>query len=297
MFKDSIKSLGLLKEDARLSDYTTFKIGGGSQGVFIPKDKDCLKNFLKLIYSEGIRYKVICQGSNLLVTDQGLDCFVIYLDSDYFKNISLEKDRIRISAGISLKVFLDFCIDHNISGFEFLAGVPAGIGGAVRNNFSFDSSSLGDFVLDIEAVDFQGREILLNKGDFKPNYRKMDMPDVIITQVVLSFDGKFGDKKTILEKINFNKDFRRKSQDYRYPCAGCIFKNVSKDIYAGKLIDDCGLKGFSIGGAAVSELHANFIINKNKASFEEVVSLINVIRDKVNRQYGIILENEIEIWD
>jgi UDP-N-acetylmuramate dehydrogenase len=284
---------GRVKTEVLLSRYTTFKIGGKADFLIEPFDLEDLKKILKKSKENKLKVFIMGQGSNLLVRDEGINGVVVRLNSDYFKKIKILDDCIWASSGLNLSKILQFCIKNGLSGLEFLAGIPGTLGGALAMNAGTKEASIGERVKEVKVMDYNGNVKRLNCDDIKFGYRDSSLKRFIILEALLKLERK--SKKDILNKIKHFQKYRRLTQELLYPSAGCIFKNPS-GFSAGELIDACGLKGKSIGGAEVSLKHANFIINRNHASAKDVLELIDYIQDKVKKKFNIDLELEIEVW-
>lgn len=286
-----------LKSKVRLNEplagRTTFKIGGPAKYFAHPCDIRDLKLLLKSAKGYKIPHLVIGCGSNLLVSDRGLDALVIKLDSPAFKKISFSADSVRAGSGVAIRKLIDSSLRKNLSGLEFLAGIPGTLGGALLMNAGAWGQETGDLVEKIKVMDYNGRIKSLSRKDIKFGYRKSSLGKFIILEAVLKLIKK--DKKTISAAVKDNLELRLRSQDYTCPSAGSIFKNPPGEA-AGRLIEACGLKGARIGDACVSRKHANFILNKGNARASDILKLIRLIQAKVRDKFGIRLEPEIKIW-
>lgn len=257
---DIIAKLPQIKKNIRLAPYTTFKIGGPAQYFFIAKTNDDLIKAIKNAKEENLPYFILGGASNLLVSDQGFKGLVIKAENS---NFEIKDSLIRAEAGAKLDDIVKASIKANLTGLEWAAGIPGTIGGAVKVNASAFGQSIKKSVKKIRK---QGDVILSVELRLKKN----------------------GDKNSVKEHL----DYRKKNHP-KEPSAGCIFKNPPGHS-AGQLIDEAGLKGRKIGGAMVSEKHANFIINTGQAKAEDVIILISIIKQKVRNKFGIQLMEEIK---
>ncbi len=290
-----------------LCSYTSIKIGGRAALFIEPQDNIDLARAVRFLNSLSVPFRVIGNGTNLLINDGRLDFAVIKLSSLFFEEISFKKDMLYMRGGVSLPRLLDFSVKNGISGFEFLAGIPGTAGGAlvmnagVRNPFASAASdtyylSISDSLIELEVMDAQANIFKLNKNDAGFVYRGSKLKDIIILGAYFKVKNKAAVQ--VAERIKSFLEKRRISQEMCVRSAGCVFKNPKgADISAGALIERAKLKGCSIGQAQVSDIHANFIVNRGTATFSQVCELIDLVREKVKQNSGIRLEPEVEIWN
>jgi len=276
-----------------LKDHTTFKIGGPAKFFVEPKDPDDLKLLLTLVKRYNFHPFVIGRGSNLLISDKGINGVVLRLNTVYFNKLFFRDNYLNAGSGVPLSKVILFAKEHGLSGAEFLAGIPGTVGGALAMNAGIAVKSIGDLVRDATVMDYAGNIKTLNKKNIRFGYRKSDLSKYIILSTRIRLVKK--NKERIKDEITKYISYRKLTQDLSKPSAGCIFRNPTGDS-AGRLIDLCGLKGKRIGGAAVSLKHANFILNLKEASFGDVCKLIGFIRKRVNSRFNINLTPEIKIW-
>jgi len=282
-----------VKTKIPLSRYTTFKIGGEADFFIEPTDVRELRKILKIAKRNNLRIYILGAGSNLLVSDEGVRAVVIRLSSDYFKKIKFLGNYVWVGAGLKVSRLLKSCLENGLGGIEFLTGIPATLGGAIFMNAGTNEGCIGDFVEEVKVMDYNGKIKKLKRNSLDFGYRCSNLRNFIIIEALLRLIKK--DKKEIRDKMDYFMNYRRLTQELSYPSCGCIFKNPN-GFFAGKLIEDCKLKGKSIGDAQVSQKHANFIINRNSASAKDVLKLIDYIKGKVKKKFNIDLELEIEIW-
>jgi len=282
-----------IKTNVLLSPFTTFKIGGKAKFFFEPANLKSLQEVLAAAKKAGIKVFILGAGSNLLVSDAGVDGIVIRLTTQDFKDIYTQGTCIIAGGGLKLNQLILFAQKNGLSGLEFLTGIPGTLGGAVIGNAGAWGKSIGDLVKQVYILDYNGEAKIINCKELKFAYRKSNLDKYIIISATLRL--RSADRNSIEKNI---KDYllrKSKSQNNNLPNAGCIFKNPDKKP-AGFLIDSCGLKGISKGGASVSKVHANFILNSNNAKSNDVLELMNLIRGKVKLKFGINLSPEIKIW-
>lgn len=281
---------GRLTANAPMADITWFRVGGPAEVLFIPADETDLAYFLRSIPTE-VPVTVVGLGSNLLVRDGGVKGVVIRLGRG-FTGIEAE-DSLRISAGAGVpdvKV-ARAAAEAGISGLAFYRGIPGSIGGALRMNAGAHGRETRDVLVEARAVDRTGKVHVLSNADMGFTYRHCDVPpDVIFTEAV--YGGEAGDPQAILRQMDEVADYRERVQPIRERTGGSTFKNPDGHS-AWKLVDAAGLRGFRVGGASVSELHCNFLINDQGATADDIERLGETIRTRVKATSGIDLHWEI----
>jgi UDP-N-acetylmuramate dehydrogenase len=286
-----------LKTEAKfnqpLKNYTAFKIGGSAEVFIRPHDAEDLKLIVDYAKSYKITLFILGAGSNILASDKGLGGIVVKLDCGSFKNISFGKSYIQAGCGLMLSKIISMAKNRGLSGAEFLAGIPASLGGALIMNAGAWGENIGDLVENVTVMDYNGSIKTLDRTKIKFAYRKSSLAKFIILGARLRLAR--ADKNEIGKKIKEYLARRRITHDASFPNAGCIFKNPA-GVSAGRLIDECGLKGKRIGGAVVSLRHANFILNSGKASAADVLKLMNIIKRRVKHKFNADLQPEIKIW-
>lgn len=281
------------KENEPMKAHTTFKTGGDASLFICPEDENQLSAALKLISSYKLEPFILGNGSNLLVSDDGItDRPVIYI-ADGFDDIKLIDDTtIQVGAGASLSALCRFALRHSLTGLEFAFGIPGSCGGAAFMNAGAYGGEMKDVVIRCNHIDFNGNSGHYDKEDLDFGYRHSVYSDgrCVITSIVISLE------KGNYDEINAQmKDLlqrRKDKQPVEYPSAGSVFKRP-EGYYAGALIEQSGLKGKKIGGAMVSMKHAGFIINYDNATTKDVLDLIKFCQDTVTEKFGVTLEREI----
>lgn len=277
--------------DESLDNHTTFNIGGRVKMWIEPKDLDDLKCALKEITLSGLKWRVIGNGSNILAGESGLPDIVIKLNN--FNKLKCEGNIIKAESGVSLANLIGFSVEQNLSGLEFLTGIPGLTGGAIKGNAGAQGKNTGSILKEIHVMDNKGDVYRIPKEKIHFGYRYSDIRnDLVILEGVFGLSQ--GDSYNI-NSIVKNYISKRKENFPTEPSAGCVFKNP-KDISAGRLIDGLGLRGFTIGKAMVSHKHANIIVNLGGACSKDVYSLVKYVQNEVYNKTGIKLELEIECW-
>lgn len=286
---------GKVKPGEPLKRHTTFKIGGPVKFFIAPKDSADLKLLLKLAKRYRIPALIIGKGSNILAADIGLNAAVIALSSPFFKRLTFKNSIVEAAAGCSLSEVILAAQKRGLGGLEFLAGIPGTVGGALVMNAGEgkDGWHIADFIRKVKVMDYQGKIKTLNKRALKFGYRKSNLGKYIVLGVSLKLRKE--SKQDIQNKLKNSLMMRRRTQDMLHASAGCIFKN-SRQFSAGKLIDLCGLKNKRVGQAAISERHANFIINIGNACAKDVLKLMALVKKQVKHKFRINLDPEIRIW-
>jgi len=283
----------IVKYDEPLKNHTSLRIGGPADVFCSPNNIEDLKKVVSISREYNIPFRVIGNGTNLLILDSGIRGLVINLNKG-FKKIEFSDKIIKVGAGVSLVYLSKIVSNKELSGLEFVCNVPGFLGGAIINNASFKGNCMADVV---QSVTFLTRENKIGrtfKSNLNFNYRECNLkgkPVVILEATLLL---KKGNKEEIESKIKQNIEIRKTKQPLNKFSAGSIFKNPP-GYYAGELAEKVGAKGLSRGKAQVSSKHANFIINKGGASAEDILYLIEEIEKRVKKNIGIKLEREIEI--
>ena len=289
--------IGKLKENVKLSNYTTYKVGGPATLLVYPKNTEKLIVLLKKLRSSNLKHKVLGFGSNLIFSDDVYDGVIIKLDS--FDDLKINDTVITVGAGYSLVKLSYACLKEGLTGLEFASGIPGSIGGAVFMNAGAYKSDMACVVSEVKVLTPNLEVKTLYNKDLDYKYRSSFLkhnPDYICLQAKIVL--RHGDKKEIKDLMERRRQKRLMMQPLEYPSAGSVFRNPDND-FAGRLIEECNLKGYNIGGAKVSEKHANFIINYNKAKASDVKNLICYVHDKVKEETGVDLKIEQEFvnWE
>lgn len=289
--------IGNYKKNILLSNYTTYKIGGPAKLIVYPKNERKLITLINKLKEEGIKYKIIGNGSNLIFSDNLYDGVLINLKE--FNKIIVNGNIVKAGAGVNLMKLAYYVSNKGLTGLEFATGIPGTLGGAIYMNAGAYKSDMGYVVTEVDLLTPDNEIIKMYNKDLNFKYRSSFIQknkDYICLNVKLIL--KKGDKKEIKDLIESRKQRRISSQPLEYPSAGSVFRNP-EDKFAGELIENAGLKGYKIGGAEVSKKHANFIINKKNAKAEDVYKLINYVKEKVKEKYDIDLKPEQEFvnWE
>jgi len=293
MKKSIEKELFGIKKNISLSRYTTFKVGGKAKYFFISKSKESLIKVLKLAKKYSLPFFVLGGGSNILASDKKYEGLVIKAESN---KCFIKKTLIYCESGLLLSQAVKKAAEAGLSGLEWAAGIPGTIGGAIQGNVGSFGSSMEKIVREVETFD-NGKIRTFKNKESNFSYRSSIFKknqNLIILSVQLKL--KKGNKKDITNRIKEILISRKEKYPLNFPCAGSVFKNHGK-VPAGKLIEECGLKGKRIKGAVISEKHANFILNDKKAKAKDIIKLMELIKEKVKRKFGIKLKEEIYLFN
>lgn len=285
--------IGDVLYNEELKEHTTYKVGGKCDYFVVPSSKEKLVILLEYIKNNNIKFKIIGNGSNVIFSSNRFDGVIISLSK--INDLKIEDNIVTVGAGYLLVKLANLCANNGLSGLEFASGIPGNVGGAIYMNAGAYKSDMSKVVKTVTYLDEDLNLVTKNKNELDFSYRHSIFQErnYIILETTLELE--HGDKEEIISLINDRRKRRIESQPLEYPSAGSVFRNPSDTIFSGKLIEDLGLKGYMVGGAKVSEKHANFIINYDNATAEDIVNLINYIKEKVKEEYDIDLKVEQEI--
>lgn len=291
------KLSAVLSEDrVRLSEpmkkHTTFRIGGAADYFVMPRTNEEVRQAVAVCRERQVPYSIVGNGSNLLVSDEGYRGVVIQI----FKEMSraeVKGTHIRAQAGASLAKIAGIALEAGLCGFEFAAGIPGTLGGACVMNAGAYGGEMKDVLVNVTVLDEEGRIITINKEALELGYRTsiIAKKGYVVLEAVIEL--REGNQEEIRRLMNELKDKRTSKQPLEYPSAGSTFKRP-EGYFAGKLIQDAGLRGFRVGDAMVSEKHCGFVINAGEASAAEVDLLMKQVSEKVQAQFGVKLEPEVK---
>lgn len=288
------KEVGKVLPNEPLANHTTMKIGGPADVLVEPKSLEKLQETMETINKYKVKWTAIGRGSNLLVSDLGIEGVVIKLGNG-MDHLELEGDEVHVGGGYSLIKLVTIISKKGLTGLEFAGGIPGSVGGAVYMNAGAHGSDMSKVLKKAHILFEDGKMEWLNADQLNFSYRtsilQKERPGICLEAVL---NVKQGNREEVVAQLQKNKDYRRDTQPFSYPCAGSIFRNPLPD-YAGQLIEKAGLKGHKIGGAKVSDMHANFIVNDDGAKAQDVLNLIEYIKKTILEKYNVQLETEVEI--
>ncbi len=290
-------NIGKHLENEKLSKYTTYRVGGNAKIIVYPKSREKLVMLLKKLKNKKIKYKILGNGSNTLFSDKEYDGVIIKLDS--FDKISYYRNLVKAEAGVNLIKLSYQTVKRGLAGLEFASGIPGTVGGAIFMNAGAYKSDMGYITKSIEVLTPNLEIITMTNKELDFHYRTSFLQKhkgYICLEA--TFQLRKNDKDLLLEIVEDRKKRRLESQPLEYPSAGSVFRNPENN-FAGKLIEDLGFKGYTIGGAKVSDKHANFIINHNNAKAEDIKKIIDKLQQEVKEKYNIDLKCEQEFvnWE
>lgn len=279
--------------DCSLSEHTTFKIGGVCSFLIEINSANSAAELVKYLRTNEIKYTILGKGSNIIASDKGYDGVILHFGKD-FSNISVNGTTVCAAAGASLAAVCRKAQENGLSGMENLYGIPGSVGGGLYMNAGAYGREMKDVVFSAEYIDDAGNICTIFAEDMKLSYRHSIFSEkkCIITSVV--FELTSGESEKINKDMAECMQKRITKQPLEYPSAGSTFKRP-EGYFAGKLIMDAGLRGFTVGGAQVSEKHCGFVINKGDATAKDVVDLITQVQEKVQETFGVTLETEVKM--
>ena len=290
---EKIVSKDKIYENELMSNYTSFKIGGPAEYLIKIQTPEELKEILKIIKNQEVPLTIIGNGSNILVSDSGIKGIVLKIEINTFE-LNTQTAHLKVGSGVKLGFIAQKCLKSEITGFEFASGIPGTIGGAVRMNAGAHGKEMKDVITSVTYMDRNGDVFTIQNEEARFEYRNslFANKDYIILEVEMQLEK--GNSEEIQVKMTEYATYRKEKQPIEYPSAGSTFKRGT-DFITAKLIDECGLKGYQIGGAQISEKHAGFIINKENATAEDVIKLMEYTKEQVYNKFGKKIEPEIEI--
>ena len=278
-----------------MSKHTSFKVGGPAEYYLIVENEKELKNILKLAKQIDYPITIVGNGTNILVKDSGIKGFVIRINFTEFRiNRTQKYAEVKIGSGFQVTKLSRIGLNEEFKGLEFLCGIPGTVGGAIRMNAGAYGGEIKDIIQSVKYMDLDGNTYKLKAEDMKFSHRHSIFSDKNWIIIKAVFRLEYGNKEEIEKKMKENQKSRIDSQPIDYASAGSTFKR-QEGIITAKVIDECGLKGYSIGGAQVSSKHAGFIVNKGNASSKDIIDLIEYVKQVVYERKGIKIETEIVI--
>lgn len=289
-----------------LAEMTWFRLGGAAEWFAEPDSLDRLSELTHECGEHGVSLRMLGQGANLLIADEGVDGVVVRLKSSPFRTVQWPKPAtgfatdqpeealVIAGGGADMSRLVIDAVRQGLAGIECMAGIPGTLGGIIRMNAGGRFGQIGDVVRDVTVIERDGRQRTLTRDEIGFNYRHTDLGGAIICRATLAL--RRDDPKRLREKHLEIMSYKKATQPLGEYSAGCVFKNPPERS-AGRLIDEAGLKGRRVGGAFISTQHANFIVAQDGATARDVRTLIGIARREVADRFGIELETEIEIWE
>ena len=303
---ENIKDMPFSGEDAGfdvpLDQYTTMKVGGPAEALFKPKTQDGCLVLLRELVKNGIHFFVLGGGSNLVIRDKGINGAVIGTHNLNSICLDEEKMELRCGSGVTVGAVIDFCLEHHLGGMEYFSGLPGTVGGASYMNARCYERNFSEYIKSVDYIDTEAEELSISRYEMDAadwDYKKSPFTGrkTLITGVILTGLRKLEsqeEQKAFEEACAHYLEDRKNKGHFKCPSAGSVFKNNrSFGKPSGKLIDEAGLKGFSVGGAQIAPWHGNFIINRGNAKAKDIKDLVELVQKKVFENTGFLLEPEI----
>ena len=286
------KELGcIVSEDTKLCSLTTFKVGGDCGGVIKPQSADGCAEIVRYLAQSGAAFRIMGRGSNIIADDRGIKDIIVLI-GDGMSGISEKDGLIVCGAGASLTSLCRYAIEHSLTGAEFAYGIPGSIGGAVYMNAGAYGGEIKDIIAYADAADIMTGEIRrFSPDELELSYRRSVFVNGGYVILSAGFRLEKGNREDIKARMDELMSRRKEKQPLEYPSAGSFFKRPEGS-FAGLLIEQCGLKGYRSGGAQVSEKHSGFVINRENASFDDILSLMEHVKSVVEEKTGYVLEPE-----
>jgi UDP-N-acetylmuramate dehydrogenase len=277
-----------------LAPLTWFRLGGPAEYVARPQGFDQLAALAARCREAGLPYRVLAGGSNLLVRDEGVPGVVIHLESPALADVTIRGETVEAGAAVPLTALISQTARAGLAGLETLTGIPGTVGGALRGNSGGRQGTIGPFVRRVTVLDDAGQLQVRERDDLSFGYRSSNLDEPVI--VSAEFELGREDPEAVVRRMRRIWIVKKENQPYSHQSSGCIFKNPSPDVSAGLLVEQAGMKGMRVGGAEVSERHANFIVAQPGTTTADVLALIDLIRQRVQQHSGHELELQIQVW-
>jgi UDP-N-acetylmuramate dehydrogenase len=285
---------GIVRTDEPMAHRVWFRLGGPAAHFASPRTLDELVGLMRRCRDEEIAFKILGGGSNVLVRDEGVDALVVLLESPFFADIQVRGSIVEAGAAVPLTALISHSARAGLAGLEVLTGIPGTVGGALRGNAGGRQGAIGQFVRRATVLDPSDEIQVRERDDLSFADRESNLDEPVILSAEFELEPE--DPESVVRRMRRIWIIKKENQPYAHQLSGCIFKNPSPDVSAGALIDQAGLKGTRMGGAEVSDRHANFIVAHPGAKAADILQLIDRIRQRVWQQFGYELELQIQIW-
>jgi UDP-N-acetylmuramate dehydrogenase len=283
----------IVRQEELLAMHTWFQIGGPAQYMAEPRNADELIALVERCRAESVAVRMLGSGSNILVRDKGVQGMVIRLIEPAFAEIKVTGQTITAGGGARLGQVVTTAAREGLAGLETLVAIPGTLGGALHGNAGTHGGDIGQWTVQATVVSYAGEVVTRERDEMAFGYRQSSLDEPVILQARLQLEA--DDPPEVSKRLQKHWIIRKASQPMGHQCAGCVFKNP-RGVSAGELIEQAGLKGTRIGGAVVSDRHANFVVAEPDCTSSDVLRLIDVIRDQVRDRLDVELELELEIW-
>src|SRR4051794_36393978 len=289
----TMSGINCVRENVPLAERTWLKVGGAAQFFAEPNSIDELQALITRCHNEGLHARLLGGGSNILVRDEGVKGIIISLVADAFTKIQVTGRRATLGGGATLANAITVTVGAGLAGLEPLVGIPGTVGGALHGNAGSHGGDIGQWACAATVISRSGEIMQRDRGDLVFAYRQSSLDELVILNA--EFELEEEDAVEVTKRLQKQWIVKKANLPMAHENTGCIFKNP-RGMSAGMLIDQCGLKGESVGGVEVSQRHANFFIAKPGATAKDVLQLIDAVRNRVAERMGVELETEIEVW-
>jgi UDP-N-acetylmuramate dehydrogenase len=289
----AMSGIDCVREKVPLADRTWFKVGGPAQYFAEPSSTEELQTVVERSRDDGLHVRLLGGGSNVLVRDEGVSGMVISLSHPNFAHIGVTGERATLGGGAMLANAITVTVGAGLAGLEPLVGIPGTVGGALHGNAGTHGGDIGQWACRATVMTRNAEIIQRERGDLVFAYRQSSLDELVILSA--EFELEKEDPLVVTKRMQKQWIVKKANLPMAHENAGCIFRNP-RGMSAGMLIDQCGLKGEQVGGAEVSQRHANFFVTRSGATAKDVLQLIDVVRNRVAERMGVELETEIEIW-
>jgi UDP-N-acetylmuramate dehydrogenase len=283
----------IVRQAEPLAMHTWFQLGGPAEYFAEPRNVDELVALIKRCDEENLPVRVLGSGSNVLVRDEGVPGVILRLSEPAFSEIQVERNVITAAGGARLGRVVTTAVREGLAGLEVLVAIPGTLGGALHGNAGTHGGDIGRWTTEATVISHRGEVFTRHREEMVFSYRQSSLDELVVLDAKLELEE--DDPRELARRLQKQWIVRKASQPMGHQCAGCVFKNP-RGVSAGELIEQAGLKGTRIGGAVVSERHANFIIAEPECTSNDVLRLIDMIRTQVHDRVGVELELELEIW-
>lgn len=286
-------SIDFVRRDEPLAPHTWFQLGGPAEFFAEPRNADELALLVSRARENDVHVRILGGGSNLLVLDQGVRGLVIHLNDPAFAQIDIQGNHLRAGGAAKLGHVVSMAVSEGLGGLETLVGIPGTVGGALHGNAGSRAGDIGQWTCRATVFTAAGERIQRNRDDLVFAYRQSSLDELVILEAEFQLERE--DSEELTKRMQKQWIMKKANQPLAHQSAGCIFKNP-RGMSAGMLIDQAGLKGTRVGGAEVSDRHANFIVADKSASSADVLKLMELVRERVHERVGVELETEIQVW-
>jgi UDP-N-acetylmuramate dehydrogenase len=283
----------IVRQAEPLAMHTWFQLGGPAEYYAEPRDVDELIALVRRCREEDVPLRVLGRGSNVLVRDEGVPGVVVELSAPAFREVKVQGQTITAGGGTRLGRVVTTAVHQGLAGLEVLVGIPGSLGGALHGNAGTHGGDVGQWTVHATVITDAGEVHQRNREDLVFAYRQSSLDELVILEATFQLEE--DDPRELSRRLQKLWIVKKANQPMGHQSAGCVFKNP-RGMSAGELIEDAGLKGTRIGGAVVSDRHANFVVAEPDCTAQDVLRLIDVIRDQVQERLGVELELELEVW-